>query len=99
MDSSQVIKKPVVTEKSLQGEGARKYTFIINSNATKIDIKRAFKDIYGVDAVKINILPVFRKVRLVKNRNEFEKRQGGQKAIVTIKKGQKFDFNKVPNVK
>lgn len=99
MESSQLIKKPVVTEKSLRGENARKYTFVINSRATKIDIKKAFKEIYGVDIVKVNILPVLRKVRLIKNNHEFEKREGGQKAVVTIKKGQKFDFNKVKDVK
>ncbi|MFA6528175.1 MAG: 50S ribosomal protein L23 [Candidatus Gracilibacteria bacterium] len=99
MDSSHIIKKPLVTEKSMKGEVNRKFTFLINSNATKIDIKRAFKEIYGVDVVKVNIVPVFRKARLIKNNNEFEKRASGQKAVITIKKGQKFDFNKIKEVK
>ncbi|OIP81641.1 50S ribosomal protein L23 [Candidatus Peregrinibacteria bacterium CG22_combo_CG10-13_8_21_14_all_44_10] len=99
MDFSQVIKKPVATEKSSRAEQSNKHTLVVNSKATKIDIKRAFKMLYGVDAIKVNSVRVPSKSRWGKGRKEMEKRPESKKVIVTLKAGQKFEFNKLKTVK
>lgn len=50
-----VIKKFVVTNKSTDGEVRGVYTCFIDPSATKIDVKNAFKMIYGVEVEKVNI--------------------------------------------
>lgn len=59
MELSNVIIKPYHTEKSYF---LRKFqensclAFLVNRHATKLDVKKAFKLIYEVDPIKINIL-------------------------------------------
>ncbi|SRR3989339_997427 len=99
MDFSQVLIKPVVTEKSSRGEGISKFTFVVNKKATKIDIKRAFKELYGINIKKVNNVAVKAKARFGKNRSTISKRAEGKKVVVTFAEGQKFDFHKVKEVK
>lgn len=53
-----VIKKPLLTEKSysLRGEENKKYVFEVNKNANKYEISLAFQMIYNVVPEKINIV-------------------------------------------
>ncbi|MEK9180091.1 MAG: 50S ribosomal protein L23 [Patescibacteria group bacterium] len=85
-----VIKKPLVTEKSSFLSGERKYVFIVRPDATKPEVKKAIKSIYKVDPVDVNIVnrPSKRKrVGSVRGRQP-----GYKKAIVTLKEGQKIDI-------
>lgn len=43
-----IIRRPVVTEKSMASMGDKKYTFIVDIHANKSMIKRAVEDIFGV---------------------------------------------------
>jgi len=99
MDFSQVIKKPIITEKSSRGEQLNKHSFIVNRKATKIDIKRAFKILYGVDVTKVNSVKITPKTKWGRGRRAVEKRSQGKKVIVTVKQGQKFEFNKLKTIK
>ena len=54
----EVIIKPVITEKSMTGAAEKKYTFRVAKDATKIDIKRAIEEIYGVEVAKVNTVNV-----------------------------------------
>ena len=47
-----VIVKPIVTEKSNDGVQMGKYTFKVNKNATKVDIKRACEKLFGCKSIK-----------------------------------------------
>jgi len=99
MDFSQVIKKPVITEKSSRDTELNKHTFVVNSKSTKIDIKRAFKRLYGVDVLKVNSVKIAPKTKWGKGRRQIEKRHPAKKVIITLKQGQKFEFNKLKTVK
>ncbi len=88
MDS--IIKKIVVTEKSARAHEAGKYTFHVNSAATKNEIKKAVKSLYKVDAVSVRTLneqPLRRRYR-----GKLSLKQANKKAIVTLKEGQKIDI-------
>lgn len=56
MNAYEVIVRPVLTEKSYAGIQGKVYTFIVNKDATKIDIKNAIKEIFKVDVAKVNTM-------------------------------------------
>ncbi|HAU40179.1 MAG: 50S ribosomal protein L25, large subunit ribosomal protein L23 [Candidatus Peregrinibacteria bacterium GW2011_GWF2_43_17] len=99
MDITQIIKKPVITEKGARGEPMNKFTFVVDKGATKIDIKRAIKEIYGMKVLKVNSTKVLEKGRIVGGRKYMKKRSEGKKVTITIEKGKKFDFTKVKEAK
>ena len=52
-----VIKKPVLTEKSMNAMAEKKYTFIVNPEATKGQIKEAVEKMFdGVKVAKVNTM-------------------------------------------
>jgi len=90
-----IIIKPIITEKMTQmGEQLNRYGFIVNRRANKLQIKKAIKDLYGVDVVEVNTM-----VYSGKNKSRFTK--GGvitgrtntyKKAIITLAEGETIDF-------
>ncbi|MCI5943291.1 MAG: 50S ribosomal protein L23 [Eubacterium sp.] len=52
-----VILKPVVTEKSMTAMAEKKYTFYVNPDATKTQIKEAVEKMFeGTKVVKVNTM-------------------------------------------
>ncbi len=52
-----VILKPVLTEKSMAGMGEKKYTFLVNPEANKTQIKEAVEKMFeGAKVAKVNTL-------------------------------------------
>lgn len=51
-----IIKKPVITERSMEGLADNKYTFEVAVDAGKIEIKKAVEEIFGVKVVKVNTI-------------------------------------------
>ena len=90
-----IIIKPVVTEKSTKLAEKGKYELIVVSKATKIEVKKEFKKLYGVDAKEVNVIKVPKKVRLGKNRAELTKRAAAKKVIVTTKNKAVVDLTKI----
>ncbi len=86
-----VIVQPIVTEKAIGEES--KFTFKIDSRASKIDVKNAVKEFYGVDVLKVNIVNLPEKTRVVARGRIARKRAPFKKAIITLSKGEKLDFN------
>lgn len=89
--NSSIIKKPWVTEKSGYATAGGKYTFMVESGATKPEIRKAIKEIYKVDAIHVNV------VNRPPKRKTFRGVRGGvqggyRKAVVTLKEGQKIDI-------
>ncbi len=65
-----VIVKPIITEQSMEDTENKKYVFQVALDATKIDIKRAVEEIFGVKVAKVNTIRMDGK----------EKRQGAYPA-------------------
>lgn len=65
-----VIVKPIITEQSMEDTENKKYVFQVAIDATKIDIKRAVEEIFGVKVAKVNTIRMDGK----------EKRQGAYPA-------------------
>ena len=51
-----VIIRPVLTEKSYTDMQERKYTFIVDINANKTEIKKAVEQIFDVKVEKVNTI-------------------------------------------
>ena len=51
-----IIKKPIITERSMMGTQNNKYTFEVAADAGKIEIKKAVEEIFGVKVAKVNTM-------------------------------------------
>lgn len=57
-ESSQIIKKPLITEKStIETEDGNCYSFVVDMHASKVQIRHAIKELYGVrvEAVRTQV--------------------------------------------
>ena len=91
MELYSVIKKPVITEKSAVLSDGSKYTFVVSPRANKIEVKKAFKLIYGVEPLEVKIINTSEK----KSARRGLKKRSFKKAIVSLKKGENIDLSKV----
>jgi large subunit ribosomal protein L23 len=83
------------TEKSSDQQGRKQYTFMVRRNATKIEVKQAVKEIYGVEVKDVKTIVVPKKTRMLKGKYEWAKRPVFKKAIVTLKDNKTIDPNKI----
>ena len=66
-----VIIRPIVSEHTMSDIADRKYTFEVARSATKIDIRRAVDEVFGVKVESVNTLNVHsKKKRLSMGRPE-----------------------------
>ena len=90
MNSYDVVKRPLITEKSMKLVEKGQYTFEVDKRATKPEVKAAVEELFNVKVVAVNIINGLKK----------EKRVGKYtgllpavtKAIVTLEKGQKIEI-------
>ena len=90
MSNKFLIKNPLLTEKATEMTAWNKYSFAVKKEANASEIKKAIKQIYKVDAVKVNIVNVKPKKRRLGR--TVGTKPGYKKAIVTVKDGQKIDI-------
>ena len=86
-----LIKKPVITEKSTANAQFNKYIFEVRNDANKIDIKKTIEDIYKVKVQKLNSLNVKSKPKVFKG--QLGKRSELKRIIVTLKEGNTIDMS------
>lgn len=82
LNSYDIIKKPVITEKSMSAMADRKYTFIVDIHANKSQIKKAVEEIFDVKVQEVNTVKVMGKVKRVGV--HVGKRPDYKKAVVTL---------------
>ena len=87
MLSYDIIKKPIITEQSMDQTADRKYTFEVAKNANKIEIKKAVEEIFKVEVEKVTTMNYDGKP---KRQGVFAgKRADWKKAVVKLKEGSK----------
>ena len=83
-----IIKKPVLTEKSYADMAAKKFTFEVAINANKTEIKAAIEEIF--EDVKVESVNTMRILGKMKRQGRTQGRTPEvKKAIVTLKKDSK----------
>ena len=79
----EIIKRPIITEKSMEMLDHNKYTFEVDKNANKPEIKAAIEAIFdGVKVKKVRTMNFTGKS--VRTRYGYGKRADWKKAIVTL---------------
>ena len=53
-----IIKKPVITEQSMENVADKVYVFEVAKSANKIEIRQAIEEVFGVKVAKINTMNV-----------------------------------------
>lgn len=87
--SFDIIKSPVITEKSTYLSGNNQVVFKVCSNASKPEIKSAIEDIFAVKVKSVNVVNLKGKNKVFRGyRGE---RSGYKKAIITLEAGEKID--------
>lgn len=83
-----IIKKPVLTEKSYDAMAQKKYTFEVAIGANKTEIKSAIEEIF--EGVKVESVNTMRTLGKMKRQGRTQGRTPEvKKAIVTLKKDSK----------
>jgi large subunit ribosomal protein L23 len=77
-----VIRKPIITEKSMAGTALKKYTFEVAKDANKVQIKKAIEEIFNVKVAKVNTANVVGKYKRMGV--HIGKRPDWKKAVVTL---------------
>ena len=84
MMSYEIIKRPIITENSMDQMAEKKYTFEVAKDANKIEIKKAVEEIFGpkVYVEKVTTMRVLGKVKRMGANSG--KRPDWKKAIVKL---------------
>ncbi len=85
-DATEVIVRPLLTEKSTLLQRLNKYTFEVAKDATKIEIQKAIEQLGRCEVDKVNTLVVKGKVR--RRGNRVGRTADWKKAVVTLKDGE-----------
>jgi large subunit ribosomal protein L23 len=93
IDPRQIIRRPIVTEKSMRGTALNKYTFEVDRQAPKPVIREAVQRLFQVRVTKVNVITIPGRAR---RRGQHHYRDAGhRKAIVTVASGDKIDLEKL----
>ena len=80
--SHDIIRKPVITEKSMAELGSKKYTFVVDVHANKCQIKRAVEEVFSVKVDEVRTANIMGKMKRVGV--HIGKRPDYKKAIVKL---------------
>jgi len=95
MKSSEILIKPIVTEKSNKlSDQRRTFAFRVNRKANKLEIKKAVENFYGVSVVEVNtvVVPAKTKSRNTKAGVLTGRKPAFKKAYVKIAEGENIDL-------
>ena len=90
MEARDILRRPLVTEKSTALLEEGKYGFEVAKAANKVQIAQAVAEIFNVKVVAVNTINVTGKVKRV-GRN-VGRRRSYKKAIVTLAPGETIQF-------
>lgn len=86
----EIVRAPVVTEKSTMGSEHNQVTFKVAKGASKPEIKLAVERLFDVKVEAVNTLVVKGKLKRFKGR--IGRRSDYKKAVVTLAEGQSIDI-------
>ena len=87
MTNHDIIRRPIVTEKSMASMSEKKYTFVVDIHANKVMIKRAVEDVFGVKVEDVKTARFIGKTKRVGV--HVGKRPDFKKAIVKLAENSK----------
>ena len=85
MNSADVLRRPIITEKSTLMQERGRYVFEVDTHANKHQIKRAVEEAFSVDVLRVNTMNVHGKRKRYGPR--LTPRRSWKKAVVTLAPG------------
>jgi large subunit ribosomal protein L23 len=95
MKLSEVLVKPIVTEKSNKLTDTRKtYAFRVDRKANKLEVKKAVQEFYGVTVIEVNtvVVPAKGKSKFTKAGFISGRKPAYKKAYVKVAEGETIDL-------
>jgi len=86
-----IIRSPIVSEKSSLLSSYRKYVFKVHMDATKAQVKRAIETIFKVKVAKVNMITVKGKTKVFRGIKGVQ--NDVKKAIVTLEDKHEIDLS------
>jgi large subunit ribosomal protein L23 len=90
-----IIKKPIITEQSLQSAKLGEYTFDVDPSATKGQIKKAIETYFDVSVVRVRTAKLAGKTKRVGKLKKKLIKSDRKKAMIKVKSGQKISLFEV----
>ncbi len=90
MESYEVLRRPIISEKNIGLQSQNKYAFEVADRANKRQVKEAVEKAFKVDVVSVNMITVHGKTKRM-GRHQV-KTSPWKKALVTLVAGQKIEF-------
>jgi large subunit ribosomal protein L23 len=90
MNAHQIILRPLITEKNTNLMVYNKYSFEVDRNANKTQIKRAIEEIFQVSVTKVHTMNMRGKMR--RRGMRFGYTADWKKAIVTLAEGDRIEL-------
>ena len=78
-----IIKRPIITEQSMEQSEMKRYTFEVAKSANKIEIAKAVEEIFDVKVAKVNTLNMYGKEKRT-GPYPAGRRPSWKKAMVTL---------------
>jgi large subunit ribosomal protein L23 len=89
MNIYQVLKRPILTEKTDYQRDANQYVFEVDRKANKLQIKEAIEQIFDVEVVSVNTMVMKPKSRRM-GRKSVVTRPAWKRAVVTLAPGERI---------
>lgn len=91
-----LLKRPIISEKSMRLASAGFYTFEVGKDATKDQIRKFVANKFNVKVLKVKTMNVKGEVKNQRRVRKFYQKAGFKKAIVQVAKGQKIAIFETP---
>lgn len=91
-----IIRKPIITEKSMKLAQSNVYTFEVDKNATKQQIAKQIAEKFKVKVVSVNTINIKGEVKSQKKVRKLYLSGGFKKALVKVAKGDKIAMFETP---
>ncbi len=89
-DPQKVLIRPMVSEKSMMLMEENKYSFLVDKDANKIEIKHAVEDLFNVKV--LNVTTRINKGKYKRMGRYLGKRSDTKHAVVTLAEGDKIEI-------
>ena len=85
-----IIKRPIITEQSMEQTEMKRYTFEVAKDAPKQEIRQAVEKLFNVHVVKVNTMNVRGKEKRIRYQSGMTR--SWKKAVVTLAEGEQIEI-------
>lgn len=91
-----IIKRPIITEKSMKLASQNLYTFEVDNHASKIQIAKAISGKFNVKVLKVKTINIKGETKTQRRVRKYYQTTSFKKALVQLNKGEKLAIFETP---